>query len=222
METNLETQRIIAGRQGSQEGAPDLRTVTPMTTTAAPSKPQRRRGARRASVRLGALLFIALVAVGVAWFVRHGGGQRVPLPPANGTPAVVSRTQLQTLALSAGHPIYWAGPEEGAYELTRTKDGRIYIRYLSSTSDVGDPAPSYLTIGTYPTKTAFLGLRRAARREGAVSLTIDHGGMLVINRNSPKSVYFGYPGAPYQVEVYDPSPQRARALVLGNKVKPIS
>jgi hypothetical protein len=222
VQTNREMQRITNGQEVAQEGAPELRTVTPVTTTAASAKRERRRAERRAYVQLGALLSLALIAVGVAWVARHSGGKTVPLPPANGIPAVVSRTQLQTLARSAGHPIYWAGPKKGAYELTRTRDGRIYIRYLSSSADVGDPAPSYLTVGTYPTKTAFVGLRRAAKREGAVSLTLDHGGLLVINENAPKNVYFGYPGAHYQVEVYGPSAQRARALVLANKVKPIS
>jgi hypothetical protein len=36
-----------------------------------------------------------------------------------------------------------------------------------------------------------------------------------------KSVYFSYPRSGYQVEVYDPSPQQARTLVLGGKITPI-
>ena len=35
------------------------------------------------------------------------------------------------------------------------------------------------------------------------------------------TVDFGYPGAKYQVEVYDPSPQQARSLVLAGTIVPI-
>jgi hypothetical protein len=34
-------------------------------------------------------------------------------------------------------------------------------------------------------------------------------------------VYFSYPGATYQVEVFDPSAKQARTLVLAGKITPI-
>ena len=89
-------------------------------------------------------------------------------------------------------------------------------------SRVGSRSPKYLTVGTYPTPAAFLAIRRAARRPGGISLKIGNGGLLVFNTHSPTSVYFGYPNAKYQVEVFDPSPQQARTLVLGGRVTPIN
>jgi len=168
---------------------------------------------------LVAVLLIALVSFGALLTVRGHEG-KTTLPPV-GSPAAVSESQLKSLASESSQPIYWAGPKHGTYELTRTTDGRTYIRYLPSADKVGDRTPNYLTVGTYPTKQAFSALRRAAARDGAVSANVDHGGLLVFNNSAPKSVYFSYPKSGYQVEVYDPSPLQARGLVLSGSVKPI-
>jgi hypothetical protein len=168
---------------------------------------------------LVALLLIALISFGALLTLRGHGG-KTTLPPV-GSPAAVSESQLKSLASESSQPIYWAGPKHGTYELTRTTDGRTYIRYLPSADKVGDRTPNYLTVGTYPTKQAFSALRRAAARDGAVSANVDHGGLLVFNNSAPKSVYFSYPKSGYQVEVYDPSPLQARGLVLSGSIKPI-
>ncbi len=167
------------------------------------------------------LLVIALILFVFAVLLLRGhDGGKTTLPPL-GTPAAVSETQLKALAAQSKQPIYWAGPKKGAYELTRTTDGRIYVRYLPSTDKVGDRTPNYLTVGTYPAKQAFPAIKRAAARSGGVSVKIDRGGLLVFNVSTPKSVYFSYPKSGYQVEVYDPSPQQARTLVLDGKITPI-
>jgi len=177
---------------------------------------------RNANVQLAALLLAALGAFIVTWLLLHGGSdkQATSLPPI-GKPAIVSEAQLHKLAAQSKLPIYWAGPKSGAYELTRANDGRTWIRYLSSASQVGTRSAKYLTVGTYPTARAFVAIRRAAARPGGLSLRIDNGGLLVFNTSVPTSVYFGYPKTAYQVEVFDPSPQQARALVLENAIKPI-
>ena len=47
--------------------------------------------------------------------------------------------ELEAVAKSLGHPVYWAGPRKGVtYELTRTTDGKVYIRYLPRGTHVGD------------------------------------------------------------------------------------
>jgi hypothetical protein len=171
-----------------------------------------------------AVVTATVLAVVASWLlasglVMHGGG-KASLPAGPG-PISVSEAQLKKLASETDHHVYWAGPKSGTYELTRTTDGRIYVRYLPSGAKVGDPAARYLTIGTYAGKNAFRSIQRAAHRPGAVSVKLGNGGLLVFNTSAPKSVYFGYPGANYQVEVYDPSPDQARALVLGGTVKPI-
>jgi hypothetical protein len=117
--------------------------------------------------------------------------------------------------------VYWAGTrEDHSYELTKTSDGRVYVRYLPSGVEAGDARPEFLTVGTYPRPNAYSELRRAAKAPGATSRRIAQGGLAVLSRGS-SSVYFGYPDAAYQVEVYAPNPGAARELVLGGKVVPI-
>jgi hypothetical protein len=176
--------------------------------------------AKALPLSLLALLVVAAILFAAMLLLRDHGAGNTTLPPV-GTPAAVSESQLKTLAAQFKLPVYWAGPKPGAYELTRTTDGRVYIRYLPSSTEVGVRTPNYLTVGTYPANQAFPALERAAAREGGVSVKIDHGGLLVFNAGSPKSVYFSYPKSGYQVEVYDPSPQQARTLVLDGKITPI-
>ena len=194
---------------------------TPLTTDGPvqPAVPTRRL-TNALPLSLVALLISAVVLFGVLLLLRGHNGGNTTLPPV-GAPAAVSETQLKALAAQTNHAIYWAGPQRGTYELTRTTDGRIYIRYVPSADKVGDHAPSYLTVGTYPTKKAFQEIQLAAARQGGVSAKIDRGGLLVFNNSNPKSVYFSYPKSSSQVEVYDPSPLQARALVLGGSIKPI-
>jgi hypothetical protein len=190
---------------------------TPPTT----SMPQTLRDPRQLRfvyVLFGLMAAAALTALAI-WLVSPGEGT-ASLPAGPG-PVAVSEAQLDALAAQTDHEVYWAGPEADSYELTRTTDGRIYIRYLPSAAKVGDPSANYLTVGTYTEKNAFTALQRAAHRPGAVSVNLGRGGLLVFNTSTPKSVYFGYPGANYQVEVYDSSPTRARTLVLSGAVKPI-
>ena len=177
---------------------------------------------KRPYLLLGALLIVALAAFLVTWFLLRGGNAtgKVALP-AVGKPAIVTEAQLHALANQSKFPIYWAGPKRGAYELTRASDGRVWIRYLQSPSQVGTRMAKYLTVGTYPTKTAFVAIRRAAERPGGLSLGIADHGLLVFNTKTPTSVYFAYPRGKYQVEVYDPSPQQARSLVVAGKIQPI-
>jgi len=196
----------------------------PQHTTAESPRPAMSQRTRRQTnalpLSLAALLVVAIILFAVMLLTRGHSAKTMLLPPV-GTPAGVSESQLKALASQLTHPIYWAGPKPGAYELTRTTDGRIYIRYLPSADKVGDRTPSYLTVGTYPTKQAFPAINRAAARQGGVSANIDQGGLLVFNNSTPKSVYFSYPKSGYQVEVYDPSPQQARTLVLGGKITPV-
>jgi hypothetical protein len=172
-------------------------------------------------LRLGALVAIGLAAFFVGWLVVNRGSDD-PAAPATGASAA-SESELRTFAESVSHPVYWAGPKDGyTYELTRTTDGRVYVRYLPEGTEVGDPRSRFLTIGTYPRAGAFAELKRAARAKGAISLKLDRNGLAVFSEAKPTSVYFGYPDARYQVEVYNPSPDEARRLALSGQVVPVS
>lgn len=172
-----------------------------------------------AYARLGALVALGLAAFFVGWLVMNRGDETAPT--ASGATAT-SEGELRSFAESASHPVYWAGPKDGfTYELTRTTDGRVYVRYLPEGTQVGDPRARFLTIGTYPRAGAWAELKRAARADGAVSLKLERGGLAVFSDARPTSVYFGYPDAKYQVEVFHPSASEARRLALAAQVVPV-
>ena len=149
--------------------------------------------------------------------------------PVNNSPAAALRNpqalspaQLESLSASAG-PIYWAGPRSGkVYEVTRTGQGRVYVRYLQRAADVGTPRPDSLTVATYPEKDAFADIQAASRRAGAVTIQLAGGGLAVYDRARPTSVYLAYPDAKEQIEVFDPTPNRARLLVQAGQIQPVA
>jgi hypothetical protein len=172
-------------------------------------------------VLLGVALAAAVAAV--AWLLLRSDGGTPGIPPADGVPALVSQAQLQRLAASVDHPVYWAGPRQGfSYELTRTNIGRVFVRYLPDGVAAGDARADFLTVGTYPGERSFADLKRAANREGAVRVGLDQGGLVVFAAQRAQSAYFGYPGGKYQVEVFAPSSGGARKLVLAGTIVPVT
>ena len=47
------------------------------------------------------------------------------------------------------------------------------------------------------------------------------GGIALVDAGYPSSVHMAFPGVDFQVEVYDPSPQRALAVALSGDVQPV-
>jgi hypothetical protein len=134
----------------------------------------------------------------------------------------VSQAQLERLPALVGHPVYWAGPRHGfSYELTRTANGRTFVRYLPPGVPAGDTRPDFLVVGTYSRPGSFAALQRAAERPGSVTAKLPNHGLMVVFSSQPKSVYLGYPSAGYQVEVFAPSSTVARRLVLHGTITPI-
>ena len=130
----------------------------------------------------------------------------------------VSPADLSALAATLGHPIYWLGRKPGVtYELARTGAGAVFVRYLPSGVAPGANRP-YLTVATYPFPGAFAAVRRTAARNPTGTIRLSGGGLAVVDAGYPKSIHVAYPGVPYQVEVFDPSPARARAIVSSGKV----
>jgi len=194
----------------------------PTAETAAPRVPEIHwRRPYLPLVLLGVALAAAVAAV--AWLLLRSDGGTPGIPPADGVPALVSQAQLQRLAASVDHPVYWAGPRQGfSYELTRTNIGRVFVRYLPDGVAAGDARADFLTVGTYPGERSFADLKRAANREGAVRVGLDQGGLVVFAAQRAQSAYFGYPGGKYQVEVFAPSSGGARKLVLAGTIVPVT
>jgi hypothetical protein len=140
---------------------------------------------------------------------------------SSGAAKLVSLAVLKAKARASGHPVYWAGRRRGvSYELTEASDGRIYIRYLPGGQKAGTNKP-FVTIGTYPVRSAFAVVRGLARQSGSVSVPIGGGAIAFYSRARPTSVYVAFPDVDYQIEVYDPSAGRARQLVRSGRVTTI-
>lgn len=123
---------------------------------------------------------------------------------------------------SAQVPVFWAGPQAGTtYEFTETSDGSVYVRYLPGDAEIGDPSPDFLTVATYPLENGYARVLAAAEEEGAQTEELPNGGPALVDADRPSSVYLAYEGEPYQVEVYDPSPDRALELVTSGAVQPV-
>jgi hypothetical protein len=203
--------------------------MRPETKPAAP--------ARDRSLRIGAIVALALAIAFVIWlFVRKddSGSKKPTAGPTQSTQTTTSQPQtkpllkaanlqtLKTIAAVLGHPIYWAGARPGiTYELTRTVDGRVYIRYLPKGVKIGDRSASYLIVATYPVVNAYRAVQTAAKEKGAETFDVAGGGKVVLNKGAPTNVYLAYPKSSYQIEVFDPKPGRARSLVASGKIRPV-
>jgi hypothetical protein len=182
----------------------------------------------RRALRIAAVVVIAAAAAIATWlFIRGRNDQNAstssaPTTTAAGSVARASRRALARLSRLRGRPIYWAGPERNMkLELTQTASGRIYIRYLPLNVGIGDRRGRYLIVGTYPVANAYQAVKEAAREPGGHRLPLRSGVIGVYNDSSPTNVYFATRGSNFQIEVYDPNPQRALALVQSGNVRPI-
>jgi hypothetical protein len=181
---------------------------------------------RRPRVRLGAVVALAIGGGIAAWaVVGSRDTDSSPLPAAVTTakplgPIGLSASGLRTLTRSVDQPIYWAGPKAGfLYELTRTSTGKIYLRYLPRGAKVGSKQAGYLIVATYPFRNPVQALKDLT--DGDL-LDVPGGGVAMVDRNHPESVYLAYPDVDDQIEVFDPSAQRALEVAQSGTVRPVT
>jgi hypothetical protein len=183
--------------------------------------------ARRPDVRIGAVVAIAIAVAFVVWLLVRGGdsnssstGQTQTVPAI--APVAASPDRLRSLSVEIGRPIYWAGPlSDTTYELTRTSQDRIYVRYLPQGVSVGTNRASYTIVGTYPVQNAYGVLRALAKKQGEKSFAAPNSGIAVYDSSRSTNVYLAYPGSDVQIEVFDPSASRARGLITSGQVGPV-
>jgi len=195
------------------------------------------RSTRQAPIRIGAVVALAVAIAFVVWLLVRGNDNSSTAsksktstptpgkttPKARETIKAASPRSLRALASASGHPIYWAGAQRNVkYELTQVTDGRIYIRYLPKGVPIGDRRAAYLIVATYPVANAYKAVRTAAKESGAVTFRTKRGGLAVYNQSAATNVYLAFPGSKYQIEVFDPSPSRARQLVRSGTIRPIA
>jgi hypothetical protein len=137
-------------------------------------------------------------------------------------PVAVSEQGLRTLAAAFEQPAYWAGPRRGyKYSLRQKPDGEFYVRYLPPGTSAHDSSRNLLIVATYPRRKALAATEQKARTEGGILIKLAGGGVAYYRQDSPTNVYVAYPGSDYQIEVYDPSAERARRLILSGRIVPV-
>jgi hypothetical protein len=183
--------------------------------------------ARRPDVRIGAVVAVAVAAALVVWLVvvrdgSNGSSGEAPQVAAI-SPVAATPDRLRELSVEAGRPVYWLGRQEGrTYELTRTANDRIYVRYLPEGVPVGTTEAKYPLVGTYRVDNAYDVLKELATTSGESSFTAPKNGFAVYNTEHPTNIYLAYPGSDVQIEVYDPSAEHARELITSGQVVPVS
>jgi hypothetical protein len=173
---------------------------------------------------IAALVVLAIVAGVIIWAVK--GGDSSPSTATKGPvvsaikPVALSASGLKTLAGAVGQPIYWAGPTKGySYELRRTDNGNVYVRYLPPGVKAGASGADYLIVATYPFRGAFEAIQKVG---GGRKIQLPGGGIGQIASSYPNSVHLAFPKVDYQVEVFDPSAQRALEVATTGQIKPVS
>jgi hypothetical protein len=178
--------------------------------------------ARRPDVRVGAVIAVAIAVAFVVWLLVRGGDSNTASTTTNGQavgPVATSEDELRSLSDELGHPLYWAGPiPDQTYELTRTSDNRVFIRYLPKGVPIGIRQAAYTIVGTYPVENAYKVLQGLAKKPDESSFSAPSGGFAVYSTTQSNNVYLAYPGSNLQIEVYDPSPQKARGLITSGQV----
>jgi hypothetical protein len=175
----------------------------------------------RSPLHVGILVGVAVIAAALVWaFVISGGGKKSS--SSTSKPAATTVAGLHQLAGQLRHPIYWAGEKSGyTYELTRTKNDNVYVRYLSKGVRVGDSRADFLTVGTYPQVNPMRSISTALKRKGTIRFAVPGGGVAVQYAAHPTSVYLAYPGSSLLIEVFEPSPAQARAVVRSGAIRPL-
>ncbi len=178
---------------------------------------------KRRMLRFGVVALALIVGV-IAWLATRGDdGESTPAPASTGLEAkIVSGEELEELAASAGHAVYWAGEIPGKeMEASETAEGDFQVRYLDEGTEAGGGGAGVLTIGSYPLPDPVAAVEGFAGREGSVTRSSADGREVVTSTEKPTSVYFASSDGTVQVEVYDPDAQEAMSLALSAKVRPV-
>jgi hypothetical protein len=168
------------------------------------------------------------VVAGVIVTIGSGGSgtsaSTTAAAPSSTSPAAIAPTGLSATKLGSfvtstlKQPVYWAGARRGdLYELQRTANGSVFIRYLPRGVRVGDPRSAFLLVATYPYPDALARLQNGATG----GTTLPGGGFALVDAARPTNVHLAFPGIPYEIEIYDPSPATAKQIALSGDIRPV-
>ena len=130
----------------------------------------------------------------------------------------LSEGELKDVVSKLGETVYWAGPMRGAkYTINAQNVGAIYVRYLPNGKGISDTAPSFRVIATYKEENGYDATLAAGNQPNGVSFAKPDGaGVVYYNKNTPTNVYLAYKSRPFQIEIFDPSAEKAVELANGD------
>ncbi len=169
---------------------------------------------RSSNLLFGGLILVTVIAVGSVLWQLLGPDEDAPEATATAASAPLIEPRLVTIPelseFAATTRVFWAGPREGTeIELSQPESSRVYVRYLTEGAAAGDPRPQFLTLGTYQLEASVAALKKQGRQPGGNLSKTPDGGVVYFSDQRPQSVYVAYPDADWQVEIYDPVPERA-------------
>jgi hypothetical protein len=211
-----------SSKAGKAAAEPSPEPAAPAGPEQAAAKPADSDGERRRrALLLGGAALVVLAAL-IVWLATRGGGGEAE-PTGGGFEAkIVSEAELEGIAASSGHLVYWVGPRPGKQlEASESPDGDVRVRYLDKGAEPGSDQTGALAIGSYPLANATSAVEGFGEREGAIVRNAPDGREVVSSVAAPSSAYFASPDGKVQVEVYDPSPKRAMGVALSGNVHPL-
>lgn len=191
----------------------------------------------RSSVRLGAIVALAVAAGLLVWVLVGRSDDSDPpaaapsvtttLPAATSTaqtasrPSIATVAQLRAAAAASAAPLYWAGPKAGTQlEYSEVPGVTSFVRYLPQGTAAGDLQP-HLTVATYARPNGFAEIQAAAKNPKAKTIDLEGGGIAVYDPAVPTNVHLAYPEDAYQVEVFSPDAGVALSLVSKGAIRPV-
>ena len=176
-----------------------------------------------ALVALVVFLAAALVLTATGHGPLAGKARAASSDVTIGVPTAMTEQELRAFSANSAIPVYWAGPRDGVtYEVTKTSDGSVFVRYLTNGVKVGDQTASYLTVGTYYQPGGYTALSTTSQEAKVSSSTMRSGALVVQREDSPGSTWFSFPDADFQVEVYHPEAGHSFTLVSNGDVAPLN
>lgn len=202
--------------------------------------PRRPTPGSRPTVRLGAIVALAVAAGLVVWVLvgRSDNSSEssepsvtatipaatptAPAPPqAASQPSIQTVAQLHAVAAASAVPLYWAGPRAGTrLEFSQVPGVTSFVRYLPTGTPAGDLQP-HLTIATYARPNGFAEIRAASKTPKAKTIDLAGGGLAVYDPSVPTNVHLAYPKDQYQVEVFSPEAGVALRLVSNGAIRQV-
>jgi hypothetical protein len=166
-----------------------------------------------ATIAVTALVSVALTLVIQSFFNLGFNNQG----SANGTDQVVlTEPELRQIVSELGKTIYWAGPMANAKYTLSVTDTAAFVRYLPDGEGAEDAGMNYLVVATYEINAAYDAVLTAGNEQDGISISNSDGAAIYYNKTSPNNVYLAYPNTNYQIEIFDPSADRALQIATSS------